>query len=139
MESTNHEWIYNGPIFLLLATNAFFLVSIFYVVVTKLRSSGQREASDHQKLRAAKALLVIIPLLGINYLITIVGPSDPTSVFYFIFVHFRAILLSSQGLLVTLPYCFFNTEVKGILEHHWNRWRNTRSVLFENMKCLSYN
>lgn len=131
MESTNHEWIYNGPIFLLLATNAFFLVSIFYVVVTKLRSSGQREASDHQKLRAAKALLVIIPLLGINYLITIVGPSDPTSVFYFIFVHFRAILLSSQGLLVTLPYCFFNTEVKGILEHHWNRWRNTRSVLLK--------
>ena len=30
-----------GPVFLLLATNAFFLVSIFYVVVTKLRSTGK--------------------------------------------------------------------------------------------------
>ena len=130
MESTSHEWIYMGPVFLLLATNAFFLVSIFYVVVTKLRSTGQREASDHQNWRAAKALLVIIPLLGITYLITIVGPSDSNSVLYFIFLHFRAILLSTQGLTVTLPYCFLNTEVKGILQHHWKRWRNTR-WLFE--------
>ena len=37
----HHEWIYMGPVFLLLATNAFFLVSIFYVVVTKLRSTGK--------------------------------------------------------------------------------------------------
>jgi len=124
----HHEWIYMGPVFLLLATNAFFLVSIFYVVVTKLRSTGQREASDHQNWRAAKALLVIIPLLGITYLITIAAPSDTSSVIYIIFVHFRAVLLSTQGLTVTLPYCFLNTEVKGILHHHWNRWRNTRNV-----------
>ena len=127
MEATNHEWIYTGPVILLLVANAFFLVSIFYVVVTKLRSTGQREASDHQNWRAAKALLVIIPLLGITYLITIVPiTSNTSSLFYFIFVHFRAVLLSTQGLTVTLPYCFLNTEVKGILQHHWTRWRNNR-------------
>ena len=126
METTSHEWIYIGPVLLVLATNAFFLVSIFYVVVAKLRSTGQRESSDHQNWRAAKALLVIIPLLGITYLITIVGPSDKSSLVYLMFVHVRAVLLSTQGLTVTLPYCFLNTEVKGILQHHWKRWRNTR-------------
>ena len=40
MSST--EWAYIVPVFLLLATNTFFLVSIFYVVVTKLRSTGKR-------------------------------------------------------------------------------------------------
>jgi hypothetical protein len=34
--------------------------------------AGRGEA-DHQNWKAAKALLVIIPLLGITYLITILG------------------------------------------------------------------
>ena len=132
METTSHEWIYIGPVLLVLATNAFFLVSIFYVVVAKLRSTGQRESSDHQNWRAAKALLVIIPLLGITYLITILPPLSPQSVAYPVFAHFRAILLSTQGFMVSLPYCFLNTEVKGILQHHWKRWRNTRYVGIRN-------
>ena len=73
LEHTSLEWIYIGPVLLLLATNAVILISIFYVVVTKLRSSGQGEPADHQNWKAAKALLVIIPLLGITYLITILG------------------------------------------------------------------
>ena len=73
LERTSLEWIYIGPVLLLLAANAFFLISIFYVVVAKLRSSGQGEPADHQNWKAAKALLVIIPLLGITYLITILG------------------------------------------------------------------
>lgn len=40
---------------------------------------------------------MIIPLLGITYLITIAGPdTDPSSVLYLIFVHLRAVLLSTQ-------------------------------------------
>ena len=157
LEQTSLEWIYIGPVLLLLAMNAFFLISIFYVVVAKLRSSGQGEPADHQNWKAAKALLVIIPLLGITYIITLLGkqiqqlwaeekfqclgefcltrlktnplisgPSDPSSVSYTMFEHIRAVLLSTQGFTVTLPYCFLNTEVKGILHHNWARWRNKR-------------
>ena len=68
-----------GPVLLLLGTNAFFLVSIFYVVVLKLRSTGRGETTDHQNWKAAKALLVIIPLLGITYLITILGKRHTVS------------------------------------------------------------
>lgn len=128
LERTSLEWIYIGPVLLLLATNAFILISIFYVVVTKLRSSGQGEPADHQNWKAAKALLVIIPLLGITYLITILGPTDSSTVQYTMFEHIRAVLLSTQGFTVTLPYCFLNTEVKSILRHNFKRWRNTRNV-----------
>ena len=37
MEHSHLEWVYIGPVLLLLATNTFFLISIFTVVVTKLR------------------------------------------------------------------------------------------------------
>jgi hypothetical protein len=49
-----------------------------------------------QNWKAAKALLVIIPLLGITYIITIAGPTDKESIAYHIFQHVRAILLSIQ-------------------------------------------
>ncbi|XP_023322237.1 diuretic hormone receptor [Eurytemora carolleeae] len=127
IEKSSIEWVYIVPVFFLLATNTFFLVSIFYVVVTKLRSAGRGE-QDHQNWKAAKALLVIIPLLGITYLITILGPTDTVSISFVIFEHLRAVLLSTQGFSVTLPYCFLNTEVKGIIKHNWSRWRTARSV-----------
>jgi hypothetical protein len=40
--------------------------------------TGRGEA-DHQNWKAAKALLVIIPLLGITYLITILGNIPSTA------------------------------------------------------------
>lgn len=59
MEATSHEWIYMGPVFLLLTTNAFFLVSIFWVVVTKLRSTGSTsEATDHQVDIKQKSIII---------------------------------------------------------------------------------
>ena len=97
MEQGHLEWVYIGPVLLLLATNTFFLVSIFTVVVTKLRATGERgEPADHQNWKAAKALLVIIPLLGITYIITILGPSDAGTLQHSLFVHLRAVLLSTQ-------------------------------------------
>ena len=52
MERSYLEWIYIGPVLLLLATNTFFLLSIFYVVVTKLRSTGAMQlynsTSEHE-------------------------------------------------------------------------------------------
>ena len=28
---------------------------------------------------------------------------------------------SLQGAILTLPYCFFNSEVQGVIKLHWNR------------------
>jgi corticotropin releasing hormone receptor 1 len=66
------------------------------VVIGKLRSENSE--SHHQHLKAAKALLIIIPLLGITYLITLMPPTHQTG--YLIFQHLRAVLLSTQVLVM---------------------------------------
>ena len=33
-----------------------------------------------------------------------------------------------QGLVLSLPYCYFNTEVQNVARSHYNRWQLIRSV-----------
>ena len=84
---------------------------------------------DRRHCRAAKALVVVIPLLGFTYILTLTGPSgedSPTA--YNIFQLVRAVLLSSQGAVITLPYCYLNTEVQTVVCVRWKRWRMVRNM-----------
>lgn len=62
------------------------------VLITKLRSATSAETQQYRK--AAKALLVLIPLLGITYILVIVGPAEGIS--RSIYDGVRAVLLSTQ-------------------------------------------
>ena len=62
-------------------------------MIGKLRSDVSGDTTQ-QHWKAAKALLIIIPLLGITYLITLIPPTDKRG--YLIFQIMRAFLLSIQ-------------------------------------------
>lgn len=70
----------------------FMLICNTQVLITKLRSANTVETRQYRK--ASKALLVLIPLLGITYLVVIAGPNE--GVGSYIFIVARAILLSTQ-------------------------------------------
>lgn len=63
------------------------------VLITKLRSANTVETKQYRK--AAKALLVLIPLFGITYLVVLAGPSEG-GVMSHMFAILRALLLSTQ-------------------------------------------
>lgn len=65
---------------------------MFQVLITKLRSANTVETRQYRK--ASKALLVLIPLLGITYLVVLAGPNE--GVGSYIFVVARSFLLSTQ-------------------------------------------
>ncbi|KAK9890907.1 hypothetical protein WA026_012249 [Henosepilachna vigintioctopunctata] len=119
------DWIFQGPQVTVLLLNLIFLVAIMWVLVTKLRSANTVETQQYHK--AAKALLVLMPLLGVTYVITIWAPTpDPSS--KNIFERARAVLLSLQGFTVALLYCFLNTEVQNAVRHHLATWKTRRSL-----------
>lgn len=62
------------------------------VLITKLRSANTVETRQYRK--ASKALLVLIPLLGITYLVVLAGPNEGFGSYIFVFA--RALLLSTQ-------------------------------------------
>jgi len=113
---------YMVPVCLILLCNTIFLVWIMVVVVSKLRPSEHHQQTQNVNLRAAKALIIIVPLLGITYLVTIVGPSEPESTWETIFILTRNVLLSFQGFIISLLYCFLNGEICLVIKNHWTRW-----------------
>ena len=40
------------------------------------------------------------------------------------------IVSTYQGFVISLPYCFLNSEVQGVVKNHWSRWRMVRTSLF---------
>ncbi|KAI8440560.1 hypothetical protein MSG28_001802 [Choristoneura fumiferana] len=95
------------------------------VLITKLRSANTLETEQYRK--ATKALLVLIPLLGITNLLVLCGPSDD-SWFADAFDYTRALMLSTQGFTVALFYCFMNTEVRHAIRYHVERWKTGRAI-----------
>lgn len=73
------------------------------VLITKLRSANTIETKQYRK--AAKALLVLIPLFGITYLVVLSGPNE--GVGSQIFACARALLLSTQ---VFIQYSHYNYQ-----------------------------
>ncbi|XP_031631545.1 diuretic hormone receptor-like isoform X2 [Contarinia nasturtii] len=118
------DWIFHGSELACLLVNLFFLIRIMWVLVIKLRSANTAETRQYKK--ASKALLVLIPLLGITYLVVLIGPANGVSsqLFYVL----QAFLISTQGFSVSLLYCFMNSEVKQALRHRLSIWREQRNI-----------
>lgn len=87
-----YDWFYQAPAIIVLGVNVIFLFMIMWVLITKLRSANNVETQQYRK--ASKALLVLIPLLGVTYVLVLAGPSEGKVAN--IFSYARAILLSFQ-------------------------------------------
>ncbi|XP_076232518.1 diuretic hormone 44 receptor 1 isoform X3 [Calliopsis andreniformis] len=119
-----YDWFYQAPAILVLCVNVLFLFMIMWVLITKLWSATNAETQQYRK--ASKALLVLIPLLGVTYVLVLTGPTEGQVANAFSYL--RAVLLSSQGLFVALFYCFLNTEVQNTVKHHIVRWTTARDL-----------
>uniref|UniRef100_A0A6Q2YQY3 Calcitonin receptor n=1 Tax=Esox lucius TaxID=8010 RepID=A0A6Q2YQY3_ESOLU len=112
---TVYKWFVNGitsnPHHLILSfclqVNLFFLLNILRVLVTKLQVTHSAESNAYMK--AVRATLILIPLLGAQFILVPWRPEErkATTIYDFImniFTHF-------QGLLVAIIFCFCNAEV----------------------------
>ncbi|XP_071033559.1 diuretic hormone receptor [Parasteatoda tepidariorum] len=128
------DYIFICPVIVVLVVNIFFMCKIMWVLMTKLRIATTAESKQYRK--AAKALLVLIPLLGITYVLVIVTPSQGTE--RVVFSYIQAVLLSTQGFTVAILYCFLNGEVQKSVRHLWRRWSTRRTVHGSQRYSVSY-
>lgn len=125
---TSLLYIIHGPICAALVVNLFFLLNIVRVLITKLRVTHQAESSLY--MRAVRATLILIPLLGIEFVLLPYKPQEQHMAEIYLYV--MEILMHYQGLLVSTIFCFFNGEVQNVLRRHWNQQRMQFAGTFAN-------
>ncbi|XP_056226299.1 calcitonin gene-related peptide type 1 receptor-like isoform X1 [Seriola aureovittata] len=125
---TSLLYIIHGPICAALVVNLFFLLNIVRVLITKLRVTHQAESSLY--MRAVRATLILIPLLGIQFVLVPYRPHEHWA--SEIYLYIMNILMHYQGLLVSTIFCFFNGEVQSVLRRHWNQQRMQLAGTFAN-------
>ncbi|OBS75525.1 hypothetical protein A6R68_18023, partial [Neotoma lepida] len=99
--------------------NFFFLLNIVRVLVTKMRQTHEAEA--YMYLKAVKATMVLVPLLGVQFVVFPWRPSH--KVLGKIYDYVMHSLIHFQGFFVATIYCFFNHEVQVALKRQWAKFK----------------
>uniref|UniRef100_A0A8C2WFT6 Corticotropin releasing hormone receptor 2 n=1 Tax=Cyclopterus lumpus TaxID=8103 RepID=A0A8C2WFT6_CYCLU len=128
------DYIYQGPVILVLLINFVFLFNIVRILMTKLRASTTSETIQYRK--AVKATLVLLPLLGITYMLFFVNPGED-DVSQIVFIYFNSFLQSFQGFFVSVFYCFLNGEVRSAVRKRWHRWQDNHSLRVRVARAMS--
>ncbi|KAL5007388.1 hypothetical protein ScPMuIL_016194 [Solemya velum] len=118
MHETNLNWILTGPVTVMLIINLIFLFNILRILLSKLRAVNTNETQ--QTRRTVKAILILIPLLGLQYIAIPFRPPEGTHSAY-IYDMISAFVVAFQGMFVALIFCFFNGEVMCVMKRRWNQ------------------
>ncbi|CAG2200186.1 unnamed protein product [Mytilus edulis] len=108
------QWIMYAPVVASIFLNLIFLCNIVRLLITKLRQIP--EAGQTRK--ATRATLILIPLLGIQYLMFPIKPAEGSS-WEEVYLIVVALHLSLQGAFVSIIFCFCNGEVITVIKRKW--------------------
>ncbi|XP_017771421.1 PREDICTED: calcitonin gene-related peptide type 1 receptor isoform X2 [Nicrophorus vespilloides] len=120
-------WMDDGKFFILLQIpvavsiflNLVFLANILRVLYVKLRQQPQGgSGASRASLQALRATLLLVPLLGLNFLLTPFRP-DKDGFWEYLYEVVQAVTASLQGLCVAILFCFFNGEVLAQMKRKW--------------------
>ncbi|KAL5286779.1 CALCRL.2 family protein [Megaselia abdita] len=128
MEENRFSNIFVVPVCISMLMNLVFLCNIVRVLLLKLKAPASLQGNNRPSrtiVQAFKATFLLLPLLGLQYMLTPFKP-DPGVSWEYTYEVISAITASFQGLFVACLFCFFNGEVIAQVKRKW------RSLLYSN-------
>lgn len=119
-------WIIKAPVMLSICVNFILFLNITRVLVTKLRASNTAEARIYSKL--AKSTLVLIPIFGVYYIVTVGMHASNDRTVTLIRMYVDLIISPFQGLIMATLYCFLNGDVQAEIKRKWKLHKINRTL-----------
>ncbi|XP_063698907.1 calcitonin gene-related peptide type 1 receptor isoform X1 [Culicoides brevitarsis] len=109
-----------APVCISMLLNLLFLCNIVRVVLLKLKAPAGNSGTAPSRtiLQAFRATLLLVPLLGLQYILTPFRP-PPGSAYERTYETISAFTASFQGLCVATLFCFLNGEVLAQIRRRW--------------------
>ncbi|XP_055539715.1 calcitonin gene-related peptide type 1 receptor isoform X2 [Wyeomyia smithii] len=120
MNESTYANVLVAPVCISMLLNLLFLCNIVRVVLLKLKAPAGPQGTGPSRtiLQAFRATLLLVPLLGLQYMLTPFRP-DPGHPYERTYETISAFTASFQGLFVAVLFCFFNGEVIAQVKRKW--------------------
>ncbi|CAI6368708.1 unnamed protein product [Macrosiphum euphorbiae] len=119
MHESHCQWVLTVPVFASILTSLMFLMNVMRVLLTKLHRNSTNPAPIGVR-KAVRAALILVPLFGIHYILIPYRPKHKTTV-ETVYQIFSVVLVSTQGLCVSVLFCFANVDVHGAFHKYIRR------------------
>uniref|UniRef100_A0A8C5U7F3 Calcitonin gene-related peptide type 1 receptor n=1 Tax=Malurus cyaneus samueli TaxID=2593467 RepID=A0A8C5U7F3_9PASS len=120
---THLLYIIHGPICAALLVNLFFLLNIVRVLITKLKDTHKAESNLYMK--AVRATLILVPLLGIEFVLFPWRPEGRIAEEVYDYVMHILMHYQPRWLMCIYLFIFFlsGAQVQAVLRRHWNQYK----------------
>ncbi|TWW61122.1 adhesion G-protein coupled receptor D1 isoform X1 [Takifugu flavidus] len=118
-------WAFVAPAMFVIVVNIGILISVTRII-SRIGGESYKVHGDTNTVKlTAKAVAVLLPILGISWIFGILAVNTHSLVFLYIF----AIFNSLQGFFVFLFHCLLNSEVRAAFKHKTKVWTLTSSSI----------
>ena len=102
------------PVIIVIIINIFFLFSVINVLRTKLIFENNFNKKNDINLKSARAVLILVPIFGVQFLLLPMRPDTGSSLEY-VYEVIASITTSTQGLAVSFLLCFCNNDISSMV------------------------
>ncbi|XP_066465857.1 adhesion G-protein coupled receptor D1 [Tiliqua scincoides] len=118
-------WAFVAPALFIIVVNICILVAVTRVI-SRISTDNYKVHGDANAFKlTAKAVAVLLPILGSSWIFGILAVNDHALVFQYMF----AIFNSLQGFFIFLFHCLLNSEVRAAFKHKTKVWSLTSSSI----------
>ncbi|XP_072169453.1 uncharacterized protein [Diadema setosum] len=108
-------WAFAGPVVVVIVANVIILVIVLQKFLS-IKSMSDKSKFEQVK-KSTRAVVILLPLLGITWMLGFLATSSSTIFFQYAF----AILNSLQGVFICAFHCFWNDDVMKIVKLKYKR------------------
>ncbi|XP_050436580.1 calcitonin gene-related peptide type 1 receptor-like isoform X1 [Adelges cooleyi] len=119
MEESRCHWALSIPVLTSICISLLFLINVMRVLLTKLHRNSINPAPIGVR-KAVRAALILVPLFGIHHILIPYRPPHNTT-WEKIYQLFTVALVPTQGLCVSVLFCFANVDVHGAFHKYIRR------------------
>ncbi|XP_056448136.1 adhesion G-protein coupled receptor D1 isoform X2 [Gadus chalcogrammus] len=118
-------WAFVAPALFVIVVNIGILISVTRII-SRISTESYKVHGDANAVRlTAKAVAVLLPILGISWIFGVLTVNTHSLAFLYIFAVFNSL----QGFFVFLFHCLLNSEVRAAFKHKTKVWSLTSSSI----------
>ncbi|CAL8343213.1 unnamed protein product [Lota lota] len=118
-------WAFVAPALFVIVVNIGILISVTRII-SRISAESYKVHGDANAVKlTAKAVAVLLPILGISWIFGVLAVNTHSLPFLYIFAVFNSL----QGFFVFLFHCLLNSEVRAAFKHKTKVWSLTSSSI----------